>query len=143
MLTSDSVENITISNIANTSAEVIWGELFDDYSIWLEITVNDNFKYGNTTFLQINATNTTKYLLHDRDPYREYTIVLYLQFGKLGNGSRENVSFRTLGTGDYIFAYHNTIAGNFRGAIFSWIMKNLLICGRKYVVHTEKNYTVT
>ena len=80
---------------------MIWGELFENYSIWLEITVNDNFKYGNITFLQINATNTTKYLLRDRDPYREYTIEMYLQFGKLGNGSRENVSFRTLGTGDY------------------------------------------
>ena len=97
---SDSVENITISNIANTSAEVIWGELFKNYSIWLEIIVNDNFQYGNTSFLQINVTNTTKYLLRDRDPYREYTIEMYLQFGNLGNGSRENVSFRTLGTGD-------------------------------------------
>ena len=79
---------------------MIWGELFEKYSIWLEITVNDNFNYGNTSFLQINATNTTRYQLLNRDPYREYTIEMYLQFGNLGNGSRENVSFRTLGTGD-------------------------------------------
>ena len=95
------VENITVSELTHTTAVVQWGNPSTNYSVWLEVSVDDTFSYGNRTFTPVNVTNTTQYILDGLDPYRNYTIEMYL-VGELGNGSRESKSFRTLGTGEHI-----------------------------------------
>ena len=92
------MENISVSELTNTTAEVMWAAPSGDYQIWLEVSVDDDFQYGNRTFEKVSVTNTTQHQLSGLDPYRSYTIEMHLG-GELGAGSKEKKPFRTLGSG--------------------------------------------
>ena len=92
------MENISVIELTNTTAEVKWAAPSGDYQVWLELSVDDDFQYGNRTFGKVNVTNTTQHQLYGLDPYRSYTIEMYL-VGEIGTGSEEKKPFRTLGSG--------------------------------------------
>ena len=92
------VENISVSELTNTTAEVKWAAPSGDYQVWLELSVEDDFQYGTRTFGEVNVTNTTQHQLSGLDPYRSYTIEMHL-VGVLGTGSKVKKPFRTLGSG--------------------------------------------
>ena len=94
------VENITPSQVSTTTAVIQWKGVPDIYSIWLMVTVDDDFGYGRKEFNTSDVTGKTNFTIRRLDPYRSYTIEMYLQLGERGNGSRESVSFRTLGSGE-------------------------------------------
>ena len=86
-----------------TATTVIqWEGIPDIYSIWLTVTVDDDFEYGRRHFEPFSVTGKTNFMIVHLDPYRNYTIEMYL-VGELGNGSKESVSFRTLGNGELVY----------------------------------------
>ena len=95
------VEDITSSQVSTTTAVIQWKGVPNIYSIWLMVTVDDDFEYGRRHFNTSNVTGKGKYTIRRLDPFRSYTIEMYLQLGEDGKGSRENVSFRTLGSGEW------------------------------------------
>ena len=92
------MENISVSELTNTTAEVKWAAPSGDYQVWLKLSVDDDFKYGRRTFGKVNVTNTTQHQLSGLDPYRSYIIEMHLE-GDLGTGSKVKKQFRTLGSG--------------------------------------------
>ena len=95
------VEDITPSQMSTTTAVIQWKGVPDIYSIWLTVTVDDDFEYGRRHFEPFSVTGKTNFTIRGLDPFRSYTIEMYLQLEEHGNGSRENVSFRTLGSGEW------------------------------------------
>ena len=78
-----------------------WKGVPDIYSIWLTVTVYDDFGYGRREFEPFSVTGKTHSMIENLNPFRNYTIEMYL-VGELGNGSKESVPFRTLGSGELV-----------------------------------------
>ena len=78
-----------------------WKGVHDIYSIWLTVTVDDDFGYGRREFEPFSVTGKTNSMIENLNPFRSYTIEMHV-VGELGNGSKKSVSFRTLGSGELV-----------------------------------------
>jgi hypothetical protein len=115
------VQNITISKILKRSAFIQWNRANPKYIIWFDLSVNDGYSYGNRFFTPVSLRNHTKWKVTNLDPFRSYTLNIYLQLkNRRGNGSTTQMTFTTLGTEPTESPSNLSVTPNKRNATLHW-----------------------
>ena len=83
------VMGLKVENVTANSISVKWNMPNLKYTVWISLAVNDSY-----TTLTLNVTGSKDHTFERLDPYRNYTIGIFLSY-QFGNGSKVRINQAT------------------------------------------------
>ena len=80
---------LKVENVTANSISVKWNMPNLKYTVWISLAVNDSY-----TTLTLNVTGSKDHIFEHLDPYRNYTIGIFLSY-QFGNGSKVRINQAT------------------------------------------------